>query len=77
MFTNAARRLAGVITRTGKKNLVVFNPLPQQRTDVVRAEIPAESVVDSATGAIDCDIAPEVGRRTATVVERGDSGATE
>jgi len=51
VFSNATRNLAGVISRTGQKNLIVFNSLPYQRTDVVRAEIPAESVVDSVTGA--------------------------
>ena len=50
VFTNASQRLAGVITRTGEKNLIVFNPLPYQRTDIVRAAIPAENVVDSVTG---------------------------
>ena len=28
VFTNATQRLASVITRTGEKNLIVFNPLP-------------------------------------------------
>jgi fibronectin type 3 domain-containing protein len=51
VFTQTSQRLARFITRSGEKNLIVFNPLPYQRTDLVRAEIPAGRVVDSVTGA--------------------------
>jgi hypothetical protein len=51
VFTHASRRLASAITRSGEKNLVVFNPLPYLRTDIVRAVLPAGRVVDSVTGA--------------------------
>ena len=50
VFHHAAARLAGVIARPGERNLIVFNPLPYSRTDIVRAELPAESVVDAVTG---------------------------
>lgn len=51
VFTDASQRLTGVITRPGEKNLIVFNPLPYPRADIVRAKIPAASVIDSVTGA--------------------------
>ena len=50
-FENASRNLDRAITREGERNVVVFNASAHQRTDLVRAEIPAASVVDSATGA--------------------------
>ncbi len=50
VFTNAAQRIDGVITRTGANNLIVFNPLPYQRTDIVRSDIPADHVVDAISG---------------------------
>jgi len=50
-FASVSRRLAGVITRSGDRNLVVFNSLPTPRTDVVRAAIPAAELVDAVTGA--------------------------
>lgn len=50
VFIRAAGRLAGAITRTAERNLIVFNPLPLDRTDIVRAEIAADSVVDPITG---------------------------
>ncbi|MCX6872579.1 MAG: hypothetical protein NTW21_02050 [Verrucomicrobia bacterium] len=46
VFTNAAHRLASVVARTGAKNLIVYNPLPYPRTDIVRANIPAAAVAD-------------------------------
>lgn len=49
VFRHAAGRLAGAIARSAEQNLIVFNPLPYPRTDIVFAEIPAESVVDAAT----------------------------
>ena len=51
VFSSAGRRLAGVIRRNGEKNLIVFNPLPYRRTDIVRGEIPAGDAVDGVTGA--------------------------
>jgi hypothetical protein len=51
VFDRAVRNLNRVITRTGEKNLVVFNPLPYRRTDIVRTEIPAGLIpVDEASG---------------------------
>lgn len=51
VFTNATQHLAGIITRTGEKNLIVFNPLPHERTDIVHADIPEGLVpVDAVTG---------------------------
>ena len=35
VFAGASRRLASVIVRNGEKNLIVFNPLPYSRTDIV------------------------------------------
>ena len=51
VFASATQRLAGVVARNGEKNLVVFNPLPYSRTDIVRGHIPAGGVVDGVTGA--------------------------
>ena len=54
-LADAQQRLNRVIPRTGRRNLVVFNPLPQVRTDVVRCpmqELPEDArLVDDATGA--------------------------
>ena len=51
-FTSASQRLASVITRTGGNNLIVFNPLPYQRADIVHADIPPNLIpVDASTGA--------------------------
>lgn len=51
VFTNASQRIASVITRAGEYNLIVFNPLPYSRTDIVRADLPANLIpMDTVTG---------------------------
>ena len=51
VFANASRHLSDAIVRRGDKNLIVFNPLPYQRTDIVHADIPADLIpVDAETG---------------------------
>jgi hypothetical protein len=50
-FRIVSRRLVDVVTRTGERNLMVFNPLPYCRTDVVRAELPQNMApLDPDTG---------------------------
>jgi hypothetical protein len=52
VFTNATRNLNRVINRTGAKNIIVFNPLPYKRTDIVRTDIPEGYLpVDPVSGA--------------------------
>ncbi len=51
VFANTSRRLADAIARPDGKNLIVFNALPQMRTDSVRADIPEGLIpVDALTG---------------------------
>jgi len=51
VFSGASQRLADAISRTAERNLIVFNPLPYQRTDIVQADIPADLIpVDPVTG---------------------------
>jgi hypothetical protein len=50
-FSSASKRLNEVISRKGKRNIVVFNPLSRSRTDLVKTEIPAGMIlVDGSTG---------------------------
>ncbi len=52
VYESASQRLAGAVARTAEKNLLVFNPLPYERTDAVHADIPAGFVpMDVTTGA--------------------------
>lgn len=51
-FVSASQRLSSAITLTGERNLIVFNPLPYLRTDIVRTDLPADLVpVDATSGA--------------------------
>ena len=51
VFARASQRLADAIARSGEENLVVFNPLPHPRSDVVRTELPQNlAPLDPATG---------------------------
>jgi hypothetical protein len=50
-FSSASKRLTDEISRKGKRNIVVFNTLPRNRTDLVKMEIPAGLIpLDETTG---------------------------
>ena len=59
-FTSAAKRLNEVISRKGKQNIVVFNPLSRSRTDLVKTEIPAGMIpVDGSSEKMPVQLLPD------------------
>ncbi len=89
VFKSATQRLNQVISRTGEKNLIVFNPLPYSRTDLVRTniptnltpvdpangqKIPSQQLPDGSTVFLATDV-PATGYKTYQMVNRGPSKA--
>ena len=51
VLSSASQRLSSAISLSGERNLIVFNPLAYQRTDIVRSNIPVNFIpVDAVTG---------------------------